>query len=97
MSLPKLTLTLKLNDPAWEAELSSTDSGAQVAVNMDSYYKDFDVEVEVVQLNLNTGGMRVRFPWPSKHAKNGVRIISCDVSIDHFYKSFAIVAQTCVQ
>ena len=90
MSLPKLTLTLRLPDPDWEAVFVP---GENRAINSDTYSKDFEVEVEVVQLNLNSGGMRVRFPWPNKHRKSGMEVCSQDVSIEHFYKSFDIVAK----
>ena len=87
MSLPKLTLTLNLPDPQWEAVFVE---GENRAINMDSYSKDFEVEVEVVQLNLNSGGMRVRYEWPNKHRKNGMEVCTRDVSIEHFYKQYQI-------
>ena len=87
MSLPKLTLTLTLPDPNWVADV---DPGTNCASNMDSYSKEFEVEVEVVQLNLNSGGMRVRFEWPSKRNKKGFDVRSLDVSIEHFYKQYQI-------
>jgi hypothetical protein len=87
MSLPTLTLTLRLTDPEWEAIFVPESNQA---INMDSYQKDFEVEVEVVQLNLNTGGMRIRFPWPNKHKKSGMGIESRDVSINEFFKHYEI-------
>lgn len=47
--------------------------------------------VEVVQLNLNTGGMRVRWNEPDNECKKGYRVESCDISIEHFYKHYSIV------
>ena len=90
MSLPKLTLTLRLPDPNYKPIFADHSPRA---INADEYDKDYEVEVEVVQLNLNSGGMRVRFPWPTKRVKKGYEIRSQDVSIEHFYKQFDIVAK----
>ena len=86
MDLPKLTLTLTETNPDFVAVYGPDDR----AINMDEYQKDYEIEVEVVQLNLNTGGMRVRYEWPCKHTKRGFRMESRDVSIEHFFKQYAI-------
>lgn len=88
MSLPKLTLTLRLPDPNYKPVFADHSPRA---INADEYSKDYEVEVEVVQLNLNSGGMRVRFPWPNKHRKSGMEVCSQDVSIDKFFDKFNIV------
>lgn len=87
MSLPTLTLTLRLPDPEWTAIFVE---GNNTAINADTYAKDFDVEVEVVQLNINAGTMRVRYPWPNKHRKSGMEVCSQDVSINRFFDKFEI-------
>lgn len=87
MTLPKLTLTLRETDPAYEAKYHE---GEVRPYNMDEYQKDFDIEVEIVQLNLNSGGMRVRYEWPSKHTKTGMAVQSRDVSINEFFKHYEI-------
>lgn len=87
MSLPKLTLTLRERDPEFVARF---EEGNNHAVNMDEYQKDYEIEVEIVQLNLNSGGMRVRYEWPDKHSKKGFTVVSRDVSIEHFYKQYQI-------
>jgi hypothetical protein len=46
--------------------------------------------VEVVQLNLNTGGMRVRWNEPDAESKKGYRVESQDVSIQYFYDQYQI-------
>lgn len=86
--LPKLTLTLALPDPEWKAVFTN---GTPHAINSDSYLKKYEVEVEVVQLNINSGGMRVRFPWPSKRNKKGFEMLTQDVSIEYFYTQYEIV------
>lgn len=86
--LPKLTVTLRETDPNFVARFVE---GSNTAVNMDEYQKDYEIEVEVVQLNLNTGGMRVRYEWPNKHRKSGKEMVSRDISIEHFYKQYKIV------
>jgi hypothetical protein len=88
-SLPKLTLTLRETDPDWEAVF---EPGNNCAINMDSYQKDYEIEVEIVQLNLNSGGMRVRYEWPDKHSKKGFSVQSRDVSINEFFKPYEIKA-----
>ena len=87
---PKLTLTLRETNPDWEPVF---EPGNNRAVNMDDYRKDYEIEVEVVQLNLNTGGMRVRYVWPDK-TKKGFSMRSCDVSIKHFFEKFEISAKS---
>lgn len=87
MALPRLTLRLRLIDPSWKAVFGD---GSPRAINADSMYKDFDVEVEVVQLNLNSGGMRVRYEWPNKHRKSGMEICTQDVSIAGFFDKYEL-------
>jgi hypothetical protein len=88
MSLPTITVTLRETNPDFEARW---EEGSNTAVNMDEYQADYEIEVEIVQLNLNTGGMRVRYQWPSKQTKSGFVTQSRDISIEHFYKSYEIV------
>lgn len=85
--LPTLKLELLLDDPNYVPVYADGDVKP---INYDDYRKKFEVEVEVVQLNLNTGGMRVRFEWPSKYTKKGYEIRSVDVSIDEFFKHYTI-------
>ena len=87
MSLPTITMTLNLRDPNWKPVYSPDGN---TVINMDDYQKDFKVEVEVVQLNLNSGGMRIRYEWPSVRHKKGFEVCSQDVSIEHFYKHYQI-------
>ena len=88
MSLPKIKVTLRETNPDYVARF---EEGNNYAVNADEYQKDYEIEVEVVQLNLNTGGMRVRYEWPCKHTKRGFRMESRDISMVHFYKHYSIV------
>lgn len=87
MSLPKLTLTLRETNPDYVPIFADH---SRCAINMDEYQKDYEIEVEIVQLNLNSGGMRVRYEWPDKHAKRGVSVHSRDVSISEFFKHYEI-------
>lgn len=87
MTLPKLTLTLRETNPEY---VPIFKDGSKYAVNMDEYQKDYEIEVEIVQLNLNSGGMRVRYEWPNKHTKTGMSVQSRDVSIGEFFKHFEI-------
>ena len=87
MSLPTLTVTLRERNPEFVAVFVE---GNNHAINMDEYQKDYEIEVEVVQLNLNTGGMRVRYPWPEKGSKKGYSIQSRDIPLTEFYKHYEI-------
>ena len=87
MSLPTLTVTLRERDPDYQPKYHE---GEVRPYNMDEYQKDFEIEVEVVQLNLNTGGMRVRYPWPEKGSKKGYSIQSRDIPLTEFYKHYEI-------
>ena len=89
--LPKLTVTLRETDPNFVPRF---EKGSNRAVNMDEYQKEYEIEVEVVQLNLNTGGMRVRYDWPDKDSKKGFTVHSRDISIEHFYKSYQITPKS---
>ena len=87
MSLPTLTLELRLLDPEWIPVFESPNS---IAVNTETMYKVFNVECEVVQLNINAGTMRVRYDWPSKRTKKGYEVCTRDVSLDLFYEHYEI-------
>lgn len=89
--LPVLLLKLKETNPEYEPIFVE---GEQWPINRDEYQKEYMIEVEVVQLNLNTGGMRVRYPWYSKHTKKGYEIRSVDVSIDLFYEHYEITLKS---
>lgn len=92
--LPVLTVQLRLIDPEWKAEFVE---GQNHAVNTATMYKMYDVEVEVLTLNLNTGGMRIRYPWPNKHRKTGFEMCSQDISISHFFEKYAIMERKSAQ
>jgi hypothetical protein len=61
---------------------------------MDEYQAEYEIEVEVVQLNLNTGGMRVRYQWPSKQTKSGFETVSRDIPIAAFYAKYDITPKS---
>jgi hypothetical protein len=90
MNLPKLTLSLRERDPEFVARF---EPGNNTAVNMDEYYKMYEIEVEVVQLNLNSQGMRVRYPWPNKNKKSGFEVVSRDVPVGSFFDKYKIEAK----
>lgn len=86
---PTLVLTLRETNPDY---VPIYVDGSPTPINMATeYQKDYEIEVEIVQLNLNSGGMRVRYEWPSKHTKRGFETVSRDVSIEHFFKQYSIV------
>lgn len=83
--LPKLTVKLVERNPNYVPVFADHSPRA---INMDEYQAEYEIEVEVVQLNLNSGGMRVRYQWPSKQTKSGFETVSRDIPIDHFYKKY---------
>ena len=85
--LPKLTVKLVERNPNYVPKYSSDDCRPY---NMDEYQAEYEIEVEVVQLNLNTGGMRVRWNEPDADSKKGYRVESQDVSIQYFYDQYQI-------
>ena len=91
MSLPTIRITLQLPNPNFEPKYDPSQGGA---VNMDEYYVNAEVEVEVVQLNLNEASMRVRYEWPNKRRKNGVELCTRDVGIDAFFNAYSIVEKS---
>ena len=92
MTLPKLTLSLRETNPNWVARFEADNN---CAVNMDERQADYEIEVEIVQLNINSGGMRVRYEWPDKHSKKGYSVRSREVSISHFFKQYEIKELAC--
>lgn len=89
--LPKLTVKLVERNPNYVPKYSSDDCRPY---NMDEYQAEYEIEVEVVQLNLNTGGMRVRYQWPSKQTKSGFETVSRDIPISHFYDKYDITLKS---
>lgn len=87
MTLPVITVTLRRKNPNWKPIY---EDGNGRPVNMSDWQIEMPTEVEVVQLNLNTGGMRVRWSEPDPESKKGYTVESRDISIEHFYKHYEI-------
>jgi len=87
MNLPTLIIPLRRPNPDWKPIYKD---GSREPINKDTYYIDIDTEVEIVQLNLNTGGMRVRYVTPNDEMKKGYEVHSVDVSIKHFFAKYDI-------
>lgn len=87
-SLPKLTVQVRNFDPNWKP-IYAPDAPT-IAINANEHYKTFEVEAEVVQLNLSTGTMRVRYDWPSPTTKSGWAVATADIPITEFFKNYAI-------
>lgn len=78
MSLPVIMAPVRRLNPEWVR-----------GGDMECFI-DIETQVEVVQLNLNTGGMRVRWNEVDPTAKKGFRVESQDIDIQHFYKHYSI-------
>lgn len=77
---PELTITIRqLPNPNWVAV---TDASGNVT-NLDTYYVDADLDVEVITVHLGRKSMRVRFKWLGK-------TMNRDVSAEPFFKKFQI-------
>jgi hypothetical protein len=53
-----------------------------------------ETKVEIVQLNLNSGGMRVRWTEPEPGTIKGFSVQSQDVPIGVFYEQYDIVKKS---
>ena len=79
MSLPVVTATVLVYNPDYDK------------TNPASPFQIFQRRaVEVVQLNLNSGGMRVRF---TDAYQGKTKVVTQDVAIADFYAQFEIVAK----
>jgi len=78
MSLPQIVAPVSRRNPKW------------VRGGTEQLFIPTPTIVEVVQLNLNTGGMRVRWNEPDPTKKKGFTVQSEDISIEHFYKQYSI-------
>lgn len=76
MSLPKVVAPIFKYNPAWTRD------------NGEEFYIEVDTEVEVLQLNLTTGGMRVRY---LDEGLDKTKVRTTDISIEHFFKDYEIV------
>lgn len=80
MSLPKLKLNLREVNPNW---IAAYDEQGR-ATNMHERSAYYDIEVEVLTLNLNAGTMRVRYQHAGKNQTQ-------DLSIQPFLDNYSIV------
>lgn len=83
---PILQVTLKNRNPSWKPVYDSNGK----ATNLDTSYVTSEVEVEVIQLNLSSETMRVRYQWPSDN-KKGYTVETRDLSIEPFYEQYQVV------
>lgn len=85
-SLPKVMLTLNLYRPDWRPIYGNDD----LCINFDEAKADFQVECEVLSLNLNAGSMRVRYRWPKPFDGAKPQIQTDDVPITQFFNQYQI-------
>jgi hypothetical protein len=86
MKFPIVNVNLRLRDPDWIPEYDPDGK----ATNMDSYTKFFNVEAEVIQLNLSANTMRIRFKWAWKGDKHKPNIVTHDVPMEAFTERYSI-------
>jgi len=76
MNLPKLKIWLELPNPDYKLHSD------------DPYYGVYEVDCEVIQLNLSSGTMRVRYFWWNANGKMAPRC--SDYSNEPFFKQYTI-------
>ena len=94
MNLPTVIIPVRRRNPDFVAKYEpQTKDGItyMMCVNSEERYVLQDTEVEIVQLNLNTAGMRVRYVEENLEMKKGYEVMSLDVSIQHFFDKYDIV------
>jgi hypothetical protein len=85
-TLPLVTIRTREANPAYEPIFVD---GEQWPINQSEYYMEVELEAEVLQLNLNTGGMRVRYQWPER-GYTKLRTVTKDVPISFFFDRYSI-------
>lgn len=85
-SLPLVTIQTVIRNPDWEPIFVE---GSNHAVNEASYRIKVELEAEVLQLNLSTGGMRVRYRLPDRETGK-LQTITEDVPISFFFNQYSI-------
>jgi hypothetical protein len=78
MTLPVIRAKVRVYNPDYDNKIAGSEF---------QIYKER--EVEVVQLNLNSGGMRVRFMDQGPFDKKP-KVVSVDISIDTFFTQYSI-------
>lgn len=84
-TLPLVTIKTAVVNPEWSPIF---EDGNPRAVNEASYRITVELEAEVLQLNLSTGGMRVRYRRPDRDGK--MKTITEDVSASFFFNQYTI-------
>jgi hypothetical protein len=79
MTLPVIRAKVRVYNPDYDNKIAGSEF---------QIYEER--EVEVVQLNLNSGGMRVRFMDQGPFDKKP-KVVSVDISIDTFFTQYAII------
>jgi len=84
MSLPVITAKVRVYNPNYD------NNNPSQANNEFQIWQER--EVEVLQLNLNSGGMRVRFMDQGPFDKKP-KAVTVDIAIDAFFNQYDIVAK----
>lgn len=88
-NLPVVTIKTRETNPDY---VPIFVDGEQWPVNRQDYDMDIEVEAEVLQLNLTTGGMRVRYKWPER-GRAKMKTVTKDVSNVWFFAKYSISAK----
>ena len=85
-TLPEVTIRTTETNPDY---VPRYQDGDVKPVNHHEYQMEIEIVAEVLQLNLSTGGMRVRYRLPDR--KTGkLQTITEDVPISFFFNQYSI-------
>ena len=79
MNLPRIEAPIRRPNPAWTKD------------NGEEYYITIPTWIEILQLNLSTDGMRVRYIDADPTRPGKERVCTTDISIEYFFKDYSIV------
>ena len=86
-TLPLVKIQTKETNPDY---VPRYQDGDVKPVNYHEYQMDIEIMAEVLQLNLTTGGMRVRYKWPER-GRAKMKTVTKDVPISFFFNQYSIV------
>lgn len=85
---PLVKCVVRVSNPAWYAEINKRDAGFAHSLSSTPSHIDVERECELLMLNVNTGGMRVRFTDDEGKVKTQ------DISNEYFFNQYSIVRKT---
>ena len=85
-TLPEVTIRTTETNPDY---VPIFVEGEDWPTNRHEYQMEIEIVAEVLQLNLSTGGMRVRYKWPER-GRAKMKTVTKDVPISFFFAQYSI-------